>query len=97
MNILCPDCKGSKQLSGFGCPGLKPITIPCITCRGTGEVPEEMTLAWMPLGKKMKENRRARGMSLREEAKRRRMQPSVLSEMERGVCSPIPDPVVMPK
>lgn len=94
--VTCPDCKGTKEMHGMGCPGWKPITIPCLTCRGTGKVPKDMIDSWKPIGAAMKKNRLARDLSLREEAKRRRMAPGVLSQMERGVVTPIPDPSVTP-
>lgn len=93
-NAICPECKGTKVMHGMGCPGWKPITFPCITCKATGSVPQAMLDAWIPAGNAMREDRRARGLSLREEAKRRNMDPSRLSDMEFGKVAPIPDPTV---
>lgn len=86
--ITCPDCKGEGILRGFGCPGFKPVTLPCLTCQGKKTI-DEKTLEWKKIGEEMRKERIARDVSLREEAKERGMAPQVLSAMERGSMQPI--------
>jgi len=75
-------------MMGFGCPGFRPVTLPCIVCHGKKTV-DEKALEWRKVGEEMRKERIARGVSLREEAKERKMLPSILSEMEHGVREPM--------
>jgi hypothetical protein len=81
----CPGCHGEKEARL-----LIPIkAIPCPRCFGLGAVPEEQR-EWIKAGKKMREDRMKRGHTLREEAKRRKMDSVFLSSMERGMILPLP-------
>jgi len=66
MNV-CPTCRGAKVLKGFGCPGFKPITLPCYDCDGTGEVSDERAI-WRRDGEGLRKFRQVRDLSLHEAA-----------------------------
>lgn len=83
----CPRCKGEKITWGFACPGFKYVEMPCEQCKGKGEVPESMT-DWIKEGAKLRDDRLAREMTLRKEAKRLGISVTRLSEAERGVIDP---------
>ena len=70
MTIICPDCKGNKVIHGFGCPGFKPMTLPCLRCKAEGTIPEEM-LKWIEYGEKIRKAMKILERTTREEAKRR--------------------------
>ena len=91
----CPKCKGEKEMRiAFPHNRNKP-TIPCMQCKGTGEVPEEM-IKWMQDGEILKEKRIAKKMILREASKCLAKNEGIdsivavmrISEMERGVIKP---------
>jgi hypothetical protein len=88
--MKCPDClKG--QIAGIACgPKIhcSPMVLKCFRCGGSGNIPDEMG-GWIKIGKQMRENRLKRDISLREEAKRLGILPSVLSQMENGRINPI--------
>jgi hypothetical protein len=92
--MQCPRCNGSKTIvaahvsyangsHGYGVP------FPCDQCAGSGEVPDEMA-EWIQAGSAMREERLQRRVTLREEAKRRGMNPVELSRMEFGKIKPVP-------
>lgn len=91
--ITCPDCKGA----GFGGPAFVHTTTgcsfqettTCSTCMGRKEMPDEFP-EWRKIGRQMRDDRRGRGLSLGEEARRRGMRPSELSAMEFGKVKPVP-------
>jgi hypothetical protein len=85
--VTCPDCKGKKEKVYWGCPGLKRIVLPCDRCAGVGIVSSDWEL-WKILGLNLQIDRENRDVSLREEAKRRKMSASELSRMERGIIKP---------
>jgi hypothetical protein len=87
--IVCPECKGAGETTGMGCPGFRPVKIPCFLCKGEKQISEER-LQWIATGEAMRQDRRKRGVSLREEAKRLGIGPSDLTDMEFGVKKPIP-------
>lgn len=88
--MKCPRCNGEGKERGFGCPGFKPIEINCLDCGGSGEIDAER-LRWQEEGEKLRENRKARGITLREEAKRRGLSAVDLSDMEWGRKEPVFD------
>lgn len=88
MTVKCPDCNGEGVSRGFGCPGFRPIEIPCLMCKGKKEITEEQ-LQWIKDGEAMRLDRRARDMSVREEAKRLGIKASDLSLMEMGMIKPV--------
>jgi hypothetical protein len=83
----CPLC------SGTGHHGRWPDTVPrpspeaqprCWVCHGLGLVPEGTQ--WSPsTGRAIRDGRQARGVTLREEARRLGISAAILSEQERGL------------
>lgn len=91
--MLCPRCEGARSIIVLakyrdGCR-LGPMT--CYECHGTGSVSDERT-QWIEAGKALRDSRLAADRSLSEEAKRRGIRPSVLSDMEHGRIKPEPIP-----
>ena len=86
MQIICPDCKDGK-IFGFGCPGFRPMALTCPRCKGTGII-DEVMLKWIKAGDILRNNRRNRNLTCREEAKRLKIRFSLLSEYERGIKNP---------
>lgn len=88
----CPDCNGSGEtLAFFPCYGpdhkgpRKPVLeMKCHRCKGEKVIPVEM-LIWIATGKQLREERLARNMTLRKEAERLGVSPTVLSAMEQGM------------
>lgn len=93
--MICPDCKGEKRVFAHvnrgdgGSSGFEWIN--CLRCKGAGEVPDEQAV-WMLEGVKLRTERMARGLSLREEAKRLGISPVELSAIERGMRAPTVNP-----
>ena len=88
--MKCPTCKGDRQLFGIACggkAGCRPIETKCFTCSGSGEITEQQA-GWIRAGKALREDRRKRGLTLRDEAKRRGISAVELSQMECGVKEP---------
>ena len=94
--MICPSCNGAKGSEGFvicdtrkGPSGWStvPRWFPCTLCRGSGEITDEQD-QWRIVGAEMKAGRLAADLSLTEEAKRRKMKVSVLSDMEHGRIKP---------
>lgn len=79
----CPTCDGGKKTGGLACPGAKWVEFPCFTCKGLGTISDEQ-MTWIANGKALRETRRLRGVSLREEAKRLNLAPAAYSDMEQG-------------
>jgi len=79
----CPDCAGEKVIRAVACPGFRPIVLTCEACKGTGSV-DDAFLARRADGERLRMERIARGLSLREEAKRLGISPVLLSDRERG-------------
>jgi hypothetical protein len=84
----CPTCGGSGTTlaffavrSGGRCDPCRPLR--CYRCAGAGTVPDEMR-EWIAAGALLKEGRRRRNMTLRQEAARRRIPASALAAMEAG-------------
>ncbi len=90
----CPACDGQPRRGvGLACGprvGCQPIVTTCDACAGSGTVTAERA-EWMRIGQRMSADRQARDLSLREEARRRGMKPSVLSDMEFGRIRPEPE------
>lgn len=87
----CEDCGGRGEINYFcvlrddGSGG--PDTLRCYRCGGTGK--DSHPLEWRKAGQMMRASRIARGLSLREEAKRLGVSVVELSEMERGLRKPL--------
>lgn len=88
LQVHCPTCEGRKELFAFMNTGEdwrkhRQGRIPCLTCSGTGEVddgyPERLAV-----GKKMHDERVARGETLMAAATRMGMRPAELSALEHG-------------
>lgn len=60
--MLCPECRGGKQVIGYACPGFREIRRKCETCKGM-----EKAYA-IQVGKEWREERRKRGKSMHETA-----------------------------
>ena len=105
----CPTCGGSGTTLAFfvvrssgscsadgRCDPCR--SLQCYRCAGAGTVPDEMR-EWIAAGERLKEDRRRRNMTLRQEAAMRRMPASVLAAMEAGRTSSrcgTPDPSAPP-
>lgn len=93
--MQCVRCNGTKKIMGlFGINSqtgkcMPVVELPCHYCNATGKVPEDTPL-WIEEGKKLSEFRRSFFKhTLRDEARRRGMKPSDLSDMEIGKTKPI--------
>ncbi len=86
----CPVCKGRGSQPGIACgdSGCKPDNLKCSLCGGAGEIPDQQK-RWWEVGLFMRDCRRTRGKTLREEAKARGMTASFLSGMEQGRIEPV--------
>ena len=85
--ITCPTCNGAKRNAALLCGGGRctQAVLDCRTCGGTGEVTEEHA-ARIAEGERLRHDRIARRVSLREEAKRLGISPVELSHREQGRC-----------
>lgn len=95
--MICPSCNGAKGSEGFLiCDTRKssaewksgPQWFPCTLCRGEGTITDEQE-QWRLRGLAMRAARLAADRSLTEEAKRRGMKVSMLSDMEHGRVEPM--------
>lgn len=84
---LCPVCLGNpKSIAHFNMGENKPHEwreVECDACEGTGRVTQQRMDA-ITDGRKLRDDRIARDMSLREEAQRLGISPAQLSRRERG-------------
>lgn len=76
----CPQCSGAGVLRA----ALHPIEWECDLCAGKGAINEERQAA-REAGRKAREERLQRRVTLRQEAERLGISPSALSRRERGV------------
>jgi hypothetical protein len=88
--MKCPECKGNGTIYAIGCgkKGMVGVSFDCELCKKTGKI-DKKTAGWVKAGEQMREDRIARGLVLRLEAKRRKMDPLTLSQMERGILEPV--------
>lgn len=84
LEHTCPSCNGAKGHGGISCPGFKTFWMECDLCQGTGAITAKK-LKRYEAGKEKQKDRRARGLTLREEAKRLGISPTELSKIERGL------------
>jgi len=87
LTVVCPSCDGN-QTTLVHVNTKDPTThglrwMACSTCGGVGKVSEDH-LRRMGIGRKLREDRRARGLSLMQEAERLGISVVELSNMERG-------------
>ena len=88
--MICPACKGKKELAVFPIPssdGQVITSISCYRCEESGEVPD-IQAEWIILGEKLREERLSRKVILRDEANRLGISALTLSEAERGMIDP---------
>lgn len=85
--LTCPMCEGRKEseavLCGHGHCQIKMVK--CSLCEGAGQVTEDHAERYRE-GRRRRDDRVARGKSLREEANRLGISASALSRIERGVA-----------
>ena len=81
--IPCPSCKGTGKVSAFACPGFVLTELKCYDCLGAGEITEGHQEA-KEHGERMRLERIARQVSLRDEAARLDISPRELSDIEHG-------------
>jgi hypothetical protein len=83
--IPCPHCNGSgfHQAISCGDAGCQPKQVPCFTCESAGEITEEH-MARVEAGRKLREDRVARGLTLSQEAERLGVSRESLSKREWG-------------
>lgn len=80
----CPNCESRGYNIGVACPGFQPVKMTCEVCGGAGRCTQD-DIDRLEKGHKMREDRIARHVSLRVEAKRLRLTPVQLSRLERGL------------
>ena len=79
----CDYCDGTGHVTGYACPGFRPVQIKCYTCLGVGQVSASREEA-IAKGEAMRQDRIRRGVSLRQEAERLGFSPMELSHWEQG-------------
>jgi DnaJ-class molecular chaperone len=86
----CPHCSGTGRSLVHVNRGDQPHTWerqPCRTCAGHGLISREQADR-IAEGERRREDRKARGLSLREEAARLGVKPWALSDIENGRTNP---------
>ena len=89
--MKCPDCRGSGAINAFwdGWRGDEPVggfgPIPCTTCQGQGEVPEDLKVR-RQIGRTLQLQRIRAERSLGQQARRLGLQVTQLAALERGVA-----------
>lgn len=84
MPSPCASCHGTGKVTGYACPGFRPVQMNCSDCNGEGAISDALA-ARKAKGKAMRDDRVARGLSLGEEAKRLHISPVLLSHWEHGI------------
>jgi hypothetical protein len=88
-SIPCPSCQGRKSSPCFddgyrdGTHFGAALELPCLTCQATGTITAEHAER-LSEGRRRAEDRKQRGLSLRDEAKRLGISPQELSDIEHG-------------
>ena len=84
--MRCANCDGTGKVFGFlkyrdnGCTAGQ---LPCSQCRGSGELSDEQR-SRIEDGRRRRDDRVARGLNLRDEARRLGITPAELSDIEWG-------------
>ena len=89
MGDTCIACDGSGKVSGYACPGFRPVTFDCFGCNGKGVV-DDVTRLWKEIGETMRACRLARDKSQREFADWIGADVVTLSKAEAGRIDPRP-------
>lgn len=84
QQIKCPACADSARIVHYSPDAANRTPFMCRHCKGTRLVTDEQARD-IQRGVEIRENRRARGVSLRERAAQLCMAPSVLSDVENGI------------
>lgn len=86
-NEPCGSCGGSGKVTGFQCPGFRPVTMDCFECEGSGvmTIDRKSRLNWAG---SLKAARMSHRMSLMEYAKWLGVRPHELSDAEHGRTDP---------
>jgi DnaJ-class molecular chaperone len=79
--VTCPDCQGSRQVEVYACPGFRRALVDCTRCGTTGQV-TAAEAERVAEGKRRAEDRKARGLSLWQEAERLGVTPMELGDIE---------------
>lgn len=85
--MICPYCKGKKQVFGhanYGDGRGEYKFIPCLFCHASGEVSDDHA-QWIEEGQKRRADRLARGMTIYEEAEKLGITSADLSRIELGL------------
>jgi hypothetical protein len=77
----CTTCQGTGSTTAYGCPGFRAFQLLCDDCAGTGTVTAERA-AVLEAAASRRQDRIARGLSLREEAARLGITPQEYSRLE---------------
>ena len=87
--MICPRCRGEKEMIGIGCPGCKLVVLPCEACHGAGEVDARYP-EWLARGEQVQAWRRAAHLVLGDAAPLLGLSVITLSRIERGLDDPAP-------
>lgn len=89
--MKCPACRGKGRIEALACStgACRDYDMECSACKGTGETPEERVRI-LAEAERRRLDRIARGVSLREEARRLDVSATDLSNMEHG-RAPFPE------
>ncbi len=79
--VECPTCRGQGEYEVYACPGFRRVVVACKRCGATGRV-TAAEAARVAEGKRRAEDRKARGLSLRDEAARLGITPMELADIE---------------
>lgn len=79
--VTCPTCEGRREYGVYACPGFRLVMVSCKRCKASGLVSIEEADR-ITEGKRRAAGRKARGLSLRQEADRLGMTPMQLADIE---------------
>lgn len=86
--MKCNQCSGFGVILGASVESLKPVSIPCDLCRGTGRIRHRQIL-WRFQGALLRKKRESLGLTFRDAARKWHYDCSNISKMERGVIKPV--------
>lgn len=87
--VTCPECSGAGIVNVVwqGLPESVADAAECSACRGIGEISPRHAMR-LEVGRAMRNDRVARGLSLQQEAKRLGIETRKLADLEWGRVSP---------